>query len=92
VPWWGEALQGPVKALALEATARNAAIVQWKLDQPSVAFYRSVPAPRRAPVADELALTRVDRIAGEVAGGSLQIVREIRGLALVQHFDGAASR
>ena len=62
LPGGGQALQGPTKALALQAAAQGAGLVQWQLHQPSAGFYRGQPVPRRAPQAGELALTRVDRL------------------------------
>jgi hypothetical protein len=76
LPWWGERLQGAVKASAAVARPILAAsglppaqpgqplrgIVQWGLDQPSFALYLERPVPRRAPQPGELALARRDRI------------------------------
>jgi 4-amino-4-deoxy-L-arabinose transferase-like glycosyltransferase len=85
IPWWGETLQGPVRRLAWDAAARGLPLVQWRLHQPSAAFYRDAPAPRRPPQPGEAALTRYDRI--DAAGGDkpprLVVLRQERGLALV---------
>ena len=63
LPWWGDALQGPVRELALRARADNLPLVQWRLHQPSAAFYRQASAPRRAPEVGEAALMRSDHYA-----------------------------
>jgi len=50
VPWWGETLQGPVKAAGLWARSQGLAhATQWGLHQPSVGFYRQSETPRQAP-------------------------------------------
>lgn len=80
LPWWGERLQGAVKASAAVARPILASdglpsaqpgqplrgVVQWGLDQPSFALYLERPVPRRAPQPGELALARRDRIEGLV--------------------------
>lgn len=71
LPWWGERLQGPVRAAAQAAHAAWAGdrqawmttAVQWGLHQPSFAVYLGQEAPRRAPRPGDLALVRRDRIA-----------------------------
>jgi 4-amino-4-deoxy-L-arabinose transferase-like glycosyltransferase len=60
LPWWGRAMQGPVRGLAEQARLRGLPLVQWQLHQPSVGFYRQQAAPRRVPVAGEVALVRSD--------------------------------
>lgn len=50
VPWWGETLQGPVKAAGLWARSQSwESATQWGLHQPSVGFYRQSETPRQAP-------------------------------------------
>jgi 4-amino-4-deoxy-L-arabinose transferase-like glycosyltransferase len=85
VPWWGQTLQGPVRALALDAAARGVPLVQWRVNQPSAAFYRNAPTLKRAPLPGEAALTRVDRMdaPGEDRPPGLTVLRQERGLALV---------
>jgi 4-amino-4-deoxy-L-arabinose transferase-like glycosyltransferase len=85
LPWWARALQGPVKTLALEATARGLPLVQWQLHQPSVGFYRRAPTPRRAPRPGEAALTRLDRFerTGRAEVPAAEIAHQERGFALV---------
>lgn len=65
VPWWGETLQGPVKAAGLWASEQGIkSATQWNVHQPSVGFYRQAATPRRSPVSGEWALTRRDRYHG----------------------------
>jgi 4-amino-4-deoxy-L-arabinose transferase-like glycosyltransferase len=84
-PWWGRALQEPVKALAVEARSRGLPVVQWGLHQPSLAYYLDRPAPQRAPREGEAALVRTDRLdaLNREAGLSARPVATIRGYALV---------
>ncbi|PXW95804.1 4-amino-4-deoxy-L-arabinose transferase-like glycosyltransferase [Sphaerotilus hippei] len=69
-PWWGQQLQGPVRAagqrarieLAAPDTPARATLVQWGLHLPSVAVYARREAPRRAPRPGDLALLRSDQL------------------------------
>jgi 4-amino-4-deoxy-L-arabinose transferase-like glycosyltransferase len=84
-PWWGRALQEPVKTLAAEARSRGLPLVQWGLHQPSVAYYLDRPVPRRAPREGEAALVRTDRLdaLNREAGLNARPVATVRGYALV---------
>src|SRR5205085_3530018 len=66
MPWWDEALQGPIAraadaARALRATAPEQRFVQAGLNQPSFAFRLGAPVPHRPPQAGDVALVRLDR-------------------------------
>jgi 4-amino-4-deoxy-L-arabinose transferase-like glycosyltransferase len=61
IPWWGQALQAPVRDLSLLAAERGLPLVQWRLHQPSAAFYRGQVSPRAEPQPGEAALMRHDR-------------------------------
>lgn len=61
LPWWGQALQGPVKAAGLLLRERGQAATQWHAHQPSVAFYAQAIVPRRAPQAHEWAITKASK-------------------------------
>jgi len=66
MPWWAEALQGPVAraadaARALHANEPAARFVQAGLNQPSFAFRLGVPVPHRPPEPGDVALVRIDR-------------------------------
>ena len=87
-PWWGEALQGPVRRLAALAqdpalAAPGTTLVQWRLHRPSVAVYRGAPAPRRAPAPGELALVPMDRLTAD-DHRTLDLLGTDRDLALVR--------
>jgi 4-amino-4-deoxy-L-arabinose transferase-like glycosyltransferase len=85
VPWWGETLHGPARQLSLLARERGLPLVQWRADQPSAAFYRDAPAPRRAPQPGEAALSREDRLGqpGPDVPARYDIVARSRGLVLI---------
>ena len=93
VPWWGEALQGPVRNLARLAEARGLALVQWQLDQPSASFYRGAAAPKRSPAPGEAALVRADRLAALPAAerAGLETLAAERGFVLVVREPPAAN-
>ncbi len=81
LPWWGEALQGPVKAAGLLLRERGQAATQWRAHQPSVAFYAQAIVPRREPQAGEWALTKVSK--GDLPAGVVTQWRE-RDFSLVK--------
>ena len=85
VPWWGQVLHGPARELSLLAREHGWPLVQWRADQPSAAFYRDAPAPRRAPQPGEVALSREDRLAqpGADVPPRFDIVARSRGLVLI---------
>jgi len=62
LPWFGEALQGPVRQAARAAAARQGTVVQWQVHLPSFAVYLGRVAPHRDPQPGEMALTRADRL------------------------------
>ncbi|NML17178.1 phosphatase PAP2 family protein [Azohydromonas caseinilytica] len=82
VPWWGQALQGPICRLAAVARARAPlpTVVQWAVNQPSFAWCLGTPTPRRLPEAGEWALVREDR----PPPGDYAVCARERGFALWQ--------
>ncbi len=58
-------------------------VVQWRLHQPSVAFYLNQTAERADPVNGDWALTRIDRIKPDELA-KLEVVQQVRGYALVR--------
>ena len=85
LPWWSQALQQPVHALALKSAGQAA--VQWGVHYPSFALYRQSPAPRRAPEEGEIALVRSDR---PTWPDDWPVLASVRGFALVQRPLGSA--
>ena len=85
LPWWSQALQQPVNALALHSAGQSA--VQWGVHFPSFALYRQSPAPRRSPEEGEMALVRTDRPTWPT---QWPVVASVRGFALVQRPVGSA--
>ena len=58
LPWWSQTLQSPVKELAQKHQVETSIIVQWGVHLPSFATYRQQEAPRREPLAGEMALVK----------------------------------
>jgi 4-amino-4-deoxy-L-arabinose transferase-like glycosyltransferase len=89
LPWWGQTVQDPIRTLARTVPIAQMTlldrqrVVQWRLHQPSVAFYLNQTAPRADPVNGDWALTRVDRIKPDEMG-KLEVVQQLRGYALVR--------
>jgi 4-amino-4-deoxy-L-arabinose transferase-like glycosyltransferase len=81
VPWVGHTLQEPFRLMANWARAQRSNVVQWQMNQPSVAFYRQGPAPRRAPEPGEAALVRSGR--ADLTGPEFEVLHEHRGLRWV---------
>lgn len=81
LPWWGQALQGPVKAAGLLLRERGQAATQWHTHQPSVGFYAQAIVPRRAPEVGEWALTK--RAKGDLPA-DWRIVWQDKDLLLVE--------
>ena len=89
LPWWGQAAQEPIRILArtvpvaqmTEADPQR--VVQWRLHQPSFAFYLGKTAERTDPVNGDWALTRLDRLKPDELA-KLNVVKEVRGYALVR--------
>ena len=66
MPWWAEALQGPVAraadaARALRRQQPTLRIVQWGLNQPSFAWRYGDAVPHSPPRPGDLVLIRLDR-------------------------------
>lgn len=82
IPWMSDTLQGPFKAAGLWARGRTETVVQWRMHQPSFAFYRGVPAHQRAPEPGELALVQFHRMEG--LPGRYETLYTDRGLSLMR--------
>ena len=80
VPWWGETLQGPVKAAGLWARSQGLThATQWGLHQPSVGFYRQNETPRQVPQVGHWGLVHTMPLEGQ----TFVIGFESRGLRWV---------
>ncbi len=95
LPWWGQAVQEPIRTLARTVPIAQMTlldhqrVVQWRLHQPSVAFYLNQTAERADPVNGDWALTRLDRVTpAELA--RLDVVQQMRGYALVRPMPAAS--
>jgi 4-amino-4-deoxy-L-arabinose transferase-like glycosyltransferase len=85
LPWWAEAVQGPIDRAARFTAGRPEPVVQWGVHWPSVGIARAAPTPRRVPEVGEVAITRRDRLPAALPDGSrLQILFEERGVVVVK--------
>jgi hypothetical protein len=82
IPWLSDTLQGPFKAAGVWASGRSETMVQWRMHQPSFAYYRGIPTPQRDPAVGELALVKRHRL-GDFPYPN-EVVFEQRGLLLVR--------
>ena len=95
LPWWGQTLQDPIRTLARTVPIAQMTlldkqrVVQWRLHQPSFAFYLNHSAERAEPVNGDWALTRLDRITPEELA-KLDVVQQVRGYALVRPAQAAS--
>ena len=83
MPWWAEALQGPVAraadaARALRGREPGLRVVQAGLNQPSFAWRYGAPVPHRSPAPGDVVLIRIDR---PLPGANDTLFSE-RGIAL----------
>jgi 4-amino-4-deoxy-L-arabinose transferase-like glycosyltransferase len=62
LPWFGEALQGPVRRAAVIAAGRPGSVVQSDVHLPSFSVYAGREVPRRAPAPQDMVLARADRL------------------------------
>ncbi len=89
LPWWGVTVQDPIRTLARTVPIAQMTlldrqrVVQWRLHQPSIAFYLNQTAERADPVNGDWAFTRIDRIKPDELA-KLEVVQQVRGYALVR--------
>ena len=89
LPWWGNTVQDPIRTLARTVPIAQMTlldrqrIVQWRLHQPSMAFYLNQTTPRADPAGGDWALTRLDRVTPDELA-KLEVVQQVRGYALVR--------
>jgi 4-amino-4-deoxy-L-arabinose transferase-like glycosyltransferase len=95
LPWVGQTLQDPIRVLArtvpiaqLNLQDRER-VVQWRLHQPSIAYYLGQTVERTDPVGGDWALSRADRLTpAELA--KLEVVQSVRGYVLVRPAQAAS--
>lgn len=85
IPWLAETLQGPFKTAGLWAKEQPETVVQWRMHQPSFAYYRMASTPRAEPEPKQLALVKRHRL--EEFPYAHEVVFENRGLLLVRRLD-----
>jgi 4-amino-4-deoxy-L-arabinose transferase-like glycosyltransferase len=92
MPWLAQTIQDPIRTLARTVPiaqmtlADKQPIVQWRTQNPSVAFYLNQTArylPNADPANGEWALTRIDRVKPDELA-KLEVVQQVRGYALVR--------
>lgn len=85
IPWLGQVLQNPFQQVALwsKQNAPEVQVVQWRMHQPSLAFYRGQPMPGRLPQAGEWVVVRHDRTQG-LPMNDFETVYSHRGLSLMK--------
>ena len=91
LPWWAGRLQGPLKAMALQARGAEGTYVQWRMHQPSLAVYQQRELLRRSPAVGELAWTRLDRLGASQGDTRWEIVEQRNGYALVRWLGPASA-
>jgi 4-amino-4-deoxy-L-arabinose transferase-like glycosyltransferase len=95
LPWWGQTVQDPIRTLARTVPIAQMTlldrqrVVQWKLHQPSVAYYLGQTAERAEPVNGDWALTRIDRLTPADLS-RYEVVQQLRGYALVRPASAAS--
>ena len=89
LPWWGQTVQDPIRTLARTVPIAQMTlldrqrVVQWRLHQPSIAFYLNQTAERADPKGGDWAFTRIDRVKPDELA-KLEVVQQVRGYALVR--------
>lgn len=66
IPWLGQVLQAPFQEVATWARQHHpdARIVQWRMHQPSFAFYLGSPTTQQPPIDTDWVIVRHDRLQG----------------------------
>ncbi len=95
LPWLGQTVADPIRTLARTVPIAQMTlvdrqrVVQWRLHQPSFAYYLNQTAERADPVNGDWALTRIDRVKPEEMA-KLEVVQQVRGFALVRPASAAS--
>lgn len=85
IPWLGQVLQAPFQEVATWARQHHpdARIVQWRMHQPSFAFYLGTPTTQQPPAATDWVIVRHDRVEG-LAMNRYATAHSHRGLLLLK--------
>ena len=95
LPWLGQTVADPIRTLARTVPIAQMTlvdrqrVVQWRLHQPSFAYYLNQTTERADPVNGDWALTRLDRVKPEELA-KLEVVQQVRGFALVRPTQAAS--
>lgn len=89
VPWWGQVLQGPVRAAAWQAAQqgvdRPAQVWLWRSQTPSFGFYRQQPTPNLPePRAGDWVFTRADELRSAPPTMAYEVLRPGPGYVLLR--------
>lgn len=85
IPWLGQVLQAPFQEVATWARQHHpeARIVQWRMHQPSFAFYLGTPTTQQPPSATDWVIVRHDRLEG-LPMNRYETAHSHRGLLLLK--------
>jgi 4-amino-4-deoxy-L-arabinose transferase-like glycosyltransferase len=85
IPWLGQVLQAPFQEVATWARQHHpeARIVQWRMHQPSFAFYLGTPTTQQPPTASDWVIVRHDRVEG-LPMNRYETAHSHRGLLLLK--------
>jgi len=85
IPWLGQVLQAPFQEVATWARQHHpeARIVQWRMHQPSFAFYLGNPTTQQPPAASDWVIVRHDRVQG-LPMNRYETAHSHRGLLLLK--------
>jgi hypothetical protein len=85
IPWLGQVLQAPFQEVATWARQHHpeARIVQWRMHQPSFAFYLGTPTTQQPPATTDWVIVRHDRVEG-LPMNRYETAHSHRGLLLLK--------
>jgi 4-amino-4-deoxy-L-arabinose transferase-like glycosyltransferase len=83
LPWFGEALQGPVQRAAAAAASHPGTVAQAHVHLPSFAVALGRVSPKREPLPSDMVLTRIDRLDRLPPGPPRARLYEERGVLLL---------
>ncbi len=85
IPWLGQVLQAPFQEVGTWARQHHpdARIVQWRMHQPSFAFYFGTPTTQQPPTPTDWVIVRHDRVEG-LPMNRYETAHSHRGLLLLK--------